>query len=39
MRERELEVLRDQLLDVGASNIVGVGDLDDFEDLQDGTVS
>jgi hypothetical protein len=34
MRKRELEVLRDELADVGTADVVGLLDLDDLEDLQ-----
>jgi len=33
MRERELEVFGDQLLDVRSSDVVGVGDFHDFENV------
>lgn len=33
MRQRELEVLGEELLDVGAADVLGVVDLDDLEDL------
>ena len=32
--QRELEVLGEELLDVRAADVVGLGDLDDLEDLQ-----
>ena len=34
MREWELEVLGEELADVGAANVVSLLDLDDLEDLQ-----
>ena len=34
MRQRELEVLLEELLDVGAADGVGVFDLNNLEDLQ-----
>ena len=34
VREREFEVLRDELLDVGALHLVGGCDFDDFQDLR-----
>ncbi len=39
VREREFEVLGDQLLDVGSLDVVGVVDFHDFEDLEGGKVS
>lgn len=33
VRQRELEVLGEELLDVWAANVVGLLDLDDLEDL------
>ena len=36
MRQRELEVLLEELLDVRAADIVGLLDLDDLENLQRG---
>lgn len=33
VRQRELEVLGEELLDVGAADVLGVVDLDDLEDL------
>jgi hypothetical protein len=35
MRERESEVLGEELLDIGALDIVGLLELDDLEDLID----
>lgn len=39
MREREFQVLRKQLLDVGTLDIVGLLDLNDFEDLYRQSIS
>ena len=36
--QRELEVLADELLDVRAFDLVGVGELDDFQDLSQESV-
>ena len=33
MREREFEVFGEKLLDIGALDIIGLLDLDNFEDL------
>jgi len=33
VRKRKLEVLGDELLDVGSADLVGGGELDDFEDM------
>ncbi len=33
MREREFEVLGEELLDIRTSDVVGLLDLDNFEDL------
>lgn len=35
MREREFEVLGEELLDVGALDVVGLLEFDDLEDLLD----
>lgn len=34
MRKREFEIFADDLFDVGTSDLIGVGDFDDFEDLK-----
>lgn len=39
MREREFQVFRKQLLDVGTLDIVGLLDLNDFEDLYRQSIS
>lgn len=36
MRERKFEVRGDKLLDIGALNVVGLLELDDFENLPNG---
>lgn len=38
-RERELEILGDELADVGAANVGILLDLDDLEDLNSNVIS
>ena len=39
MRERELKVLGEELLDIRTSDVIGLLDLDNFEDLCSQTIS